>query len=91
MEIGQDPGTLTVTLQHRVLTPFLPAPDFANTNMTDGGAGRLNLFSAQIPGSEGLLPGQTLQYRIVVRATRGAATSTVTTGVATIVLGEGLQ
>ncbi|MEO8026658.1 MAG: SGNH/GDSL hydrolase family protein [Bryobacteraceae bacterium] len=99
-EIGQHPGTLTVTLQHRVLNPPVcvpvfgcttpPVPAFSNTAMADAGAGRLNLFSATIPGSEFLLPTQTLEYRAVITATRNGETRTVTTSKGTIVLGDAL-
>ena len=99
-EIAQHPGTLSVTLQHRVIDPPIcvpligcttPAtPPFANTAMTETGSGRLNLFSATIPNSQNLLPGQTLQYRAVITATRNGETRTVTTGIGTIVLGEAL-
>jgi hypothetical protein len=99
-EIAQHPGTLTVTLQHRVIDPPIcvpligcttpTVPAFSNTAMTDIGSGRLNLFSATIPNSQNLLPGQTLQYRAVIRATRNSETRTVTTATGTIVLGEPL-
>jgi hypothetical protein len=87
VEIAQHPGTLGVTLQHRVITPFLPVPAFVNTAMTDGGTGRLNLFSAQIPG---FVPGQTVQYRVVITTTRNRNSATTTTATASIALGDGL-
>ncbi len=99
-EIAQHPGTLSATLQHRVLDapvciPFIgcttpPVPAFSNTAMTDVGAGRLNLFQATIPNAQFLLPGQTLQYRAVINATRNGETRSVTTATGSIVLGEPL-
>ena len=41
----------------------------------------LNLFSATMPGADSVVPGaHTLQYRLVVRATRRNETATLTTG-----------
>ncbi len=87
VEVAQHPGALTVTLQHRVITPFLPVPAFTNTAMADTGAGRLNLFAATIPG---FIPGQTVQYRVVMTATRNGETATTTTSTASISVGDGL-
>jgi lysophospholipase L1-like esterase len=91
VEIAQHPGTLTVVIQHRVRTPFLPTPAFSNTTMADIGGGALNLFAAPIPGSENLLPGQTLDYRIRITATRGGNSATTTTSTESIVLGGTLE
>ncbi len=98
VEIAQHPGTLTARLQFRVLNPpvclpFLgcttpPAPAFANVTMQDTGTGRLNLFTASIPNSAGLLPGQTLQYRITVTGSRNGQTETLSIPTATIALGD---
>lgn len=100
VEIAQIPATLTVTLQHRVLTdpfcvPFVgcttpTVPPFANAATTDAGAGRLNLFQATIPGSENLAPNQTVQYQFVITATRNSETKTIITPRGTIRLGEPL-
>ena len=79
-----------MTLQHRVLNPPIPfvgqtIPAWTNTNMVDTGSGRLNLFAATLPG---FIPGQTLQYRMIIRATRNGDTATKTTGVASIAVGD---
>ena len=83
VEIAQNPGALTVTLQHRVVTHGLFGDsngDIHSTTMADTASGALNLFAAQIPGSDNILPGlQTLQYRIVATATRNGQTATTTT------------
>jgi hypothetical protein len=84
VEIAQHPGTLTVTVQTRVVTAGLFGSTVGPVSaaaMTDTGAGALNLFSATLPSSNVVVPGaQTLQYRVIVQATRGSQTATLTTG-----------
>jgi len=91
VEVGQHPGTLTAVLQHRVVTPALPpftpqtVSAWVNTNMADSGAGRLNLFAAQLPG---FIPGQTAQYRVVITGTRNGDSVSKTTSIASIAAGD---
>jgi len=95
VEVAQHAGGLTAVLQHRLVNdpiclPLIGCsvqdpPAFTDTPMVDAGAGLLNLFAATIPG-----PGlnQTLEYKVVIRATRGTQTVSTTTPEATISIGE---
>ncbi len=95
VEVGQHPGTLSVSVLHRIVDPtipFLPPPaahQFTATPMVEVGAGNLNLFTVTIPGYNALL-GQTMEYKIVVTATRGGDTTSTTTQTRTIFIDEPL-
>ena len=81
-EISQAPSTLTAQLQFRFRRLFeTPVPAFANLNMTDAGAGRLNLFRGVIPGPETLLPGERIEYRVRAISTFNGQTRTATTSI----------
>ncbi|MFN7934898.1 MAG: SGNH/GDSL hydrolase family protein [Bryobacteraceae bacterium] len=91
-EISQVPSTLTATLQfrfRRLVETSVPA--FVNLNMTDAGAGRLNLFQGTVPGSETLLPGERIEYRVRATSSFNGQSRTTTTSIRSITLGEVLD
>lgn len=88
-EVGQSAGTLTAQLLFRVRNPIeFQTPAFSTAAMTDAGAGQLTMFQVNIPGSASLLPGQRIEYRVRITATRNGATAITTSGTHSIVLGE---
>ncbi|MBS1824504.1 MAG: SGNH/GDSL hydrolase family protein [Acidobacteria bacterium] len=91
-EINQVPSALTATLQFRFRRLFeTSVPAFVNLNMTDAGSGRLNLFQGTIPGSESLLPGERIEYRVRATSTFNGQSRTTTTSIRSITLGEVLD
>jgi hypothetical protein len=85
-EIAQNPGTLTVTLMHRVRNAVeFTTPEFTSTPMTRSMPGLPNLFAAEIPGSETVLPFvQWIEYQVSVTSVRGTQSASVSTSTETI-------
>jgi hypothetical protein len=90
VEISQTAATLQVQAQFRFRNAIEigGAPAFTTVNMTDTGAGALNFFDAALPGTEVMLPGQRIEYRIRVTFSRNGVTNNFTTGSRFIEFGE---
>ncbi|MBI4909788.1 MAG: SGNH/GDSL hydrolase family protein [Acidobacteria bacterium] len=88
-EVSQTAATLQVRTLFRIRNVIeFSTPDFASVTMTDTGAGALNFFDAALPNTSVLAPGQRIEYRIRVTASRNGATTTTTTGSRFIEFGE---